>query len=170
MGSKNRANSPTLSDSSLDSLKIEPAPTPSPRPTPLAKHAKLNGISPTKTPARASPRPVTPRTNNAPQLRRSPNKPLYPPNAPAWIRTCLETLKAEHPHDDFFALPRPVPPNAPTGAPLEWRLKCVDCPGKLYTPGPEESLQNFEVHLKNRMHRGNVNKRIQNQSSSQRRS
>ena len=33
------------------------------------------------------------------------------------------------------------------------RIKCKDCPGKLYTPGPEESVSNFEVHLKNRLHR-----------------
>ncbi|RKO85989.1 hypothetical protein BDK51DRAFT_3424, partial [Blyttiomyces helicus] len=40
------------------------------------------------------------------------------------------------------------------------RVKCSDCPGKLYQPGPGESLNNFEVHLKNRGHRANVNARI----------
>lgn len=66
------------------------------------------------------------------------------------------------------------------GAEPEWRLKCPDCPGKvclplvaprgsgrssltisqLYTPGPGESLSNYEVHLKNRQHRMKVNARL----------
>jgi SWI/SNF-related matrix-associated actin-dependent regulator of chromatin subfamily B protein 1 len=28
-------------------------------------------------------------------------------------------------------------------------------PGKIYNPGPAETLQNFEVHLKNRAHIAN---------------
>lgn len=40
------------------------------------------------------------------------------------------------------------------------RIKCKDCPGKLYTPGPETGVNNFEVHLKNRLHREKVDRRI----------
>lgn len=40
------------------------------------------------------------------------------------------------------------------------RIKCLDCPGKLYTPGPETGVNNFEVHLKNRLHREKVEKRV----------
>ena len=36
------------------------------------------------------------------------------------------------------------------------RIKCRDCPGKLYTPGPDYGVDNFEVHLKNRHHRDRV--------------
>lgn len=32
---------------------------------------------------------------------------------------------------------------------------------QLYTPGPAETLANFEVHLKNRLHRSKVNARVQ---------
>ena len=39
------------------------------------------------------------------------------------------------------------------------RIKCLDCPGKLYTPGPETGVNNFEVHLKNRIHREKVDAR-----------
>jgi len=39
-------------------------------------------------------------------------------------------------------------------------VKCLDCPGKLYTPGPEKGVNNFEVHLKNKMHREKVEARI----------
>lgn len=40
------------------------------------------------------------------------------------------------------------------------RIKCLDCPGKLYTPGPETGVNNFEVHLKNRAHREKVEARV----------
>ena len=40
------------------------------------------------------------------------------------------------------------------------RIKCKDCPGKLYTPGPDYGVDNFEVHLKNRHHRDRVASRI----------
>ena len=40
------------------------------------------------------------------------------------------------------------------------RIKCLDCPGKLYTPGPETGVTNFEVHLKNKLHREKVEDRL----------
>ena len=40
------------------------------------------------------------------------------------------------------------------------RIKCKDCPGKLYTPGPLDGVDNFEVHLKNRHHRDKVARRL----------
>ena len=40
------------------------------------------------------------------------------------------------------------------------RIKCLDCPGKLYTPGPEAGTTNFEVHLKNKSHREKVEERV----------
>ncbi|KAJ7938107.1 hypothetical protein B0H13DRAFT_1588165 [Mycena leptocephala] len=44
----------------------------------------------------------------------------------------------------------------------EWRITCLDCPGKLYISGPGETLANFEVHLRNRLHRQRVNDGMQN--------
>ena len=40
------------------------------------------------------------------------------------------------------------------------RIKCKDCPGKLYTPGPEMGVNNFEVHLRNKLHREKVDLRL----------
>lgn len=40
------------------------------------------------------------------------------------------------------------------------RIRCHDCPGKLYTPGPAMTVDNFEVHLKNRQHRERVEERL----------
>ncbi|KDQ13787.1 hypothetical protein BOTBODRAFT_175218 [Botryobasidium botryosum FD-172 SS1] len=93
-------------------------------------------------------------------VHESTNGPSYPPDVPNWIPTCLEALKAEFPYDEISVVPR-------LGTPLEWRLTCADCPGKLYLPGPNESLENFQVHLKNRVHRQNVSRRVQNQRSSE---
>lgn len=39
------------------------------------------------------------------------------------------------------------------------RIRCLDCPGKLYNAGPEQSVTNFEQHLKNKGHMQNVAKR-----------
>ena len=38
-------------------------------------------------------------------------------------------------------------------------IKCLDCPGKLYYPGPETTANNFEVHLMNEIHREKVSRR-----------
>jgi SWI/SNF-related matrix-associated actin-dependent regulator of chromatin subfamily B protein 1 len=62
-------------------------------------------------------------------------------------------------------LPCPAPP---AGQPLPEnvkymylpRIRCHDCPGKLYTPGPETTVGNFEIHLKNRQHRERVEARV----------
>jgi hypothetical protein len=40
------------------------------------------------------------------------------------------------------------------------RIRCHDCPGKLYTIGPETTVGNFEVHLKNQRHRERVDGRV----------
>ncbi|CUA72931.1 SWI/SNF chromatin-remodeling complex subunit snf5 [Rhizoctonia solani] len=76
---------------------------------------------------------------------------------PGWILDCLATTQRRYVNDriDVIAKPRANENEAPA-----FRLKCLDCPGKLYTPGPDQTLTNFEVHLKNRAHRANVNKRV----------
>jgi len=48
-------------------------------------------------------------------------------------------------------IPKAAVPEQPSG-PQEFRIKCIDCPGKVYNMGPGESLQNFSVHLRNRGH------------------
>lgn len=46
------------------------------------------------------------------------------------------------------------------------RIRCKDCPGKMYTPGPETGVNNFEVHLKIRLHRDKVEKRVAAEAAS----
>ena len=76
---------------------------------------------------------------------------------PPWLRDAMTTLKDERPEDRFEIIPRTkTDPTAQT----EYRIKCLDCPGKLYVPGPGETLQNFNIHVKNRNHRANVDTRL----------
>jgi hypothetical protein len=39
-------------------------------------------------------------------------------------------------------------------------LVLINSPGRIYSLGPAETLNNFEVHLKNRGHRENVQARV----------
>lgn len=52
-----------------------------------------------------------------------------------------------------------VPPDG-GGDKIKWqflpRIKCNDCPGKLYTVGQGMGVENFEIHLKNRHHKDRV--------------
>ncbi|TDL14318.1 SNF5-domain-containing protein, partial [Rickenella mellea] len=74
---------------------------------------------------------------------------------PEWLDNALAEVLVKYPDDKLDIIPR-------RGAgPVEWRIKCLDCPGKLYTPGPGETLNNFEVHLKNRQHRHKVSARVE---------
>lgn len=62
-------------------------------------------------------------------------------------------------------MPCPAPPPGQPAPPnVKWmylpRIRCHDCPGKLYTPGPDTTVGNFEIHLKNRQHRERVETRV----------
>ncbi|KAJ3041970.1 SWI/SNF chromatin-remodeling complex subunit [Rhizophlyctis rosea] len=71
---------------------------------------------------------------------------------PAWVKVQRESLMSRYPNDLFDVVTKGP------GGPM--RIKCLDCPGKLYQLGPDQSLGNFEVHLRNRHHRANVNSRV----------
>ena len=83
----------------------------------------------------------------------------------------MRAMQARYPDDKFDITMRRAESQP------QWRVKCLDCPGQvsdncflsarlvlnpfqLYTPGPNETLSNFEVHLKNRQHRHRVNERV----------
>lgn len=78
--------------------------------------------------------------------------------APAWLLRAVEACRAKYTHDRFEVLPRAHP--EALGDSDRWRIRCFDCPGKVYKPGPGESLANFEIHLKNRGHRAAVAQRL----------
>ncbi|EFX00631.1 swi-snf complex subunit [Grosmannia clavigera kw1407] len=115
--------------------------------------------------------------------------PAAPPPAseadapPAWLLDALQRLRDRaYPNDSFEGVMRysvfnreeQLVPAPRLGEPLEnyrfWylpRIRCHDCPGKLYTPGPEMTVGNFEVHLKNRFHREKVEQRLVRDASRQ---
>ncbi|KAL8927441.1 MAG: hypothetical protein Q9208_002246 [Pyrenodesmia sp. 3 TL-2023] len=97
------------------------------------------------------------------------------PAPPPWLTQALQRLQQAYPHDEFEGLMRytavdiatdqPVPltkDSAQQGVKYMYypRIRCKDCPGKMYTPGPETGVNNFEVHLKNRLHREKVEERV----------
>lgn len=99
------------------------------------------------------------------------------PAPPLWLSAGLNTLKQQYPSDHFEGMMRlsqvntasnvAVSASTPGATPNSDvknfflpRIRCLDCPGKLYTPGPEMTVQNFEVHLKNRQHRERVDERL----------
>ncbi|KAI0391344.1 SNF5-domain-containing protein [Xylariaceae sp. FL0594] len=144
-------------------------------------------MPPPSTPNAATPAPSA-RTiaNGAPagQIGRveapaqKPGEPLpTPPPPPAWLVTALEQFKQEeaYKNDQFEGIMRysavdtttglPVPlPQGPAPPNIRFyflpRIRCLDCPGKLYTPGPDISASNFEVHLKNKLHKEKVEARL----------
>ncbi|PBP22952.1 snf5/smarcb1/ini1 [Diplocarpon rosae] len=102
--------------------------------------------------------------------------PHVPPPPPAWLTAALNDLLRAYPNDRFEDMMRysavSITTELPTAPPqpgqssdgVKWmflpRIRCIDCPGKLYTPGPEMTVGNFEVHLKNRQHREKVDARL----------
>lgn len=55
----------------------------------------------------------------------------------------------------------------PEGLKMQYlpRIRCVDCPGKLYTAVRDRVVDDFEVHLKNRKHREAVQVRVEREES-----
>lgn len=103
--------------------------------------------------------------------------PLELPPTPEWLNKALDDLQKRWKYDDIGGTMRHCAVHADTRKPIrpairyqlmqqdvEWvfapRIRCRDCPGKLYTPGPGMSAENFTVHLRNKQHRANVNKRV----------
>ncbi|KAI0822438.1 hypothetical protein BC628DRAFT_1417718 [Trametes gibbosa] len=140
--------------------------------SPLAQRVKMNGGAHSRSAPPAPPEPPQStrsessdpqaKANSPPQASPARVAPSAPPAqhpplfTPEWLSDSMEILQTRYPDDIFEAVLRK---NATSGV-FEFRIKCIDCPGKHYTPGPGETLQNFEVHLKNRQHRQKVNVRL----------
>jgi SWI/SNF-related matrix-associated actin-dependent regulator of chromatin subfamily B protein 1 len=175
--SSRKSPSPNVNVKEDDDRAISPVSTASSASEPpLAQKVKMNGnhgpkrpTTPTPTPAAAPVVPVTPKQSDVPT-----SNAVGPPSSgpaataqtsspsrawlPQWLSGAMQAMRAKYPTDRFEVTLRKV--NASSTP--EWRIKCQDCPGKLYTPGPGETLSNYEVHLKNRTHRQRVNERLGN--------
>ncbi|KAF2711687.1 SNF5-domain-containing protein [Pleomassaria siparia CBS 279.74] len=162
----------------LNSMPPPPSPAMQPRSTP--------GVVPA--PVESSPRTPTIPTSSGKQWTyyndgrtdapwpMAPGTQHAPP--PPWLQKALQDLQKEYPSDLFESLMRysvldqktlqsikmdtlSASAALPQGYKAQYlpRIRCNDCPGKLYTAGPEHTVANFEVHLKNRQHKTNVEKR-----------
>ena len=104
----------------------------------------------------------------------SPEHPI--PLPPDWLTAAIVRLQRHYPLDIFMYIMRYTAVSTVTDLPINVRpeepipdnvkfmyyprIKCRDCPGKLYTPGPDLGVGNFEVHLKNKYHRERVDRRV----------
>ncbi|KAK3709010.1 SWI/SNF chromatin-remodeling complex subunit [Vermiconidia calcicola] len=100
-----------------------------------------------------------------------------PPPPPPWLNEAIKTLRQDHFASNFEAIMRPYSTNVstgqteklnlepgaapPPGVKLQFlpRIRCNDCPGKLYTAQPGRVVEDFQVHLRNRKHRESVERR-----------
>lgn len=94
---------------------------------------------------------------------------------PEWLTTALSAVRKEYPDAQFEPVMRYAaintetddavfpPPGTNLPANIQYmhvaRLRCLDCPGKLYLPGPGMTIDNFRVHLCNAQHLGRVAQR-----------
>ncbi|KAJ7835380.1 hypothetical protein B0H14DRAFT_3087545 [Mycena olivaceomarginata] len=147
-----------------------PPPTSAPNPPPVSVSAPPS-LPPPGPGSISAPLPPTPTASAPPTTQpfaptgptpdgTAPVPPLSPRSTwvlpPHWLTTAMKAMQEKWRNDKFEVILRKVN----SASTLEWRIKCLDCPGKLYTPGPGEMLSNYEVHLKNRLHRQRVNDRM----------
>lgn len=132
-------------------------------PSTPAAAARPTALTPTPTPVSAPSATSTP----TPTTSARPDS-TNPPPVPEWLVAALAALQKQYGQDSFEGMMRQTAYDAVTDAPIavgaaggnvqlryKWmpRIRCHDCPGKLYTPGPEKTVENFLMHLKNRGHR-----------------
>jgi len=91
-------------------------------------------------------------------------KTTTPKEKPEWLSKAHDAMLLKFVDDRFDFVLRASA--SETGIP-EWWVKCLDCPQKFYRTGPEETLNNFEIHLRNRAHRRRVAERLNGTSPQQ---
>ncbi|KAI1104249.1 SNF5-domain-containing protein [Jackrogersella minutella] len=145
-------------------------------PPPSTPNVSTSAI-PAATPSGTTPPGQIGRVDAPPPTAGAP--PPVPPPPPAWLAAALDKFKQEPAYakdrfegtmrysavDGNTGSPAPLPqPGEPIPPNMRFyflpRIRCLDCPGKLYTPGPDMSASNFEVHLKNKVHKEKVEFRI----------
>lgn len=144
------SSSSSDSDSSDDDYGVKarkPASSSKPR------TASMSTSAAPPTPARAS--TTTPATPATPHPPPGPSM----PQPPAWLEPVKSAMQSKYPQSRWAVVPKQI-----VGEDGEiWRVKCLDCPGKIYKLGPGETLENFELHLKNKAHNANVQARLSKQ-------
>ncbi|PVF95056.1 hypothetical protein CPB86DRAFT_817517 [Serendipita vermifera] len=138
--------------SKQSTVSREPSPSPMPRPTKVPEPSSDAMLI----------SPARPERTVSFSLPTTMSHPEGPPERPSWLNDELERLRSKYPESVFDVVPKPRPAGAGPDTPVEWRVRCNDCPGKLYNPGAGDTLNNFEIHLRNRQHRLRVGERLGN--------
>ncbi|KAL4797856.1 hypothetical protein BDV19DRAFT_38816 [Aspergillus venezuelensis] len=142
-------------------------PTLTSTPTPSQSHAQA------RLPSAGRPGPI--QHLGAVEAPNAPQPGVSGPPPPSWLVAGLARLNQSNPNDSFEAVMRYTAVDTESMQPVANahsqpnqklkflylpRIRCHDCPGKLYTPGPGTTVDNFEVHLRNRQHKERVEERI----------
>lgn len=110
--------------------------------SPVKRSIKLVSKSPASQPvplpqasaSASSPQPASkaplPNGSVAPANAASPPPPP-PVNPPQWLTDAADTLRRTYPKDKFDLAVRKYPAGTPAPPVPEWRIKCLDCPGKV---------------------------------------
>ncbi|KAI0829023.1 hypothetical protein BC628DRAFT_1361950 [Trametes gibbosa] len=77
------------------------------------------------------------------------------------MRYALRDIHLRYPNDAFDVRAHQRQNPSTGGVVTVFHMMCGDCPEELYTPGPGDTLGNFEVHLNDHVHRGRVHARMQ---------
>ncbi|PYI33974.1 SWI-SNF complex subunit [Aspergillus indologenus CBS 114.80] len=147
-------------------------PTPTPMAPPVQSQPEVRVPNAPPSATRPVPTPQV-RVGDSPH---TPQMGATGPSAPNWLVAELAQLNRSYPNDSFEATMRYTAVDTETGQPvinasnqvgnsrLKYqylpRIRCHDCPGKLYNPGPGTTVENFKVHLTNGTHIKNVNERV----------
>ncbi|KAF5026646.1 hypothetical protein F66182_1272 [Fusarium sp. NRRL 66182] len=169
--------------------------TPSQTPVPFPRAPSISASSRSMPPPPSAPSGSTPHATHTPsssfppgQLGRLPAPPVIPgqsssipaPPPPEWLVNSLKELEKTYNRGDRFEammkysyldpvteLPIQGQP-LPEGVKYAWlpRIRCLDCTTKLYTPGPDMTVQKFEAHLEFSGHKNAVAKRVAREGKS----
>ncbi|PYI04344.1 SWI-SNF complex subunit [Aspergillus sclerotiicarbonarius CBS 121057] len=146
-----------------------PTPNPMAPPAALQPEVRVPSVPP------PGQRPVPAQQIGAVDAPQPPQPGVPGPPPPNWLAAGLARLKLSYPNDSFEGVMRYTAVDTETMLPvansnsqpshkLKYqylpRIRCHDCPGKLYTPGPGTTVDNFEVHLRNRQHKERVEERV----------
>lgn len=63
------------------------------------------------------------------------------PKPPQWMLEQIAALREEYKDDKVELLQKPRKDDTPSDAPVEWRLRCLDCPGKVRSLLPPSPLE-----------------------------
>lgn len=138
--SRKRLRSDSLSDPPSDSRETSAGPSSKPLRVQVAGNARRRSSSASSSSlSPAAPLASLPTASAEASMRRSTTTDSKGatrstpagPKPPQWMLDQIAALRDEYKDDKVELLQKPRKDDVPTDAPVEWRLRCLDCPGKV---------------------------------------